>query len=52
MNVFLSSDLKLGLLGVTFVYSSGDFGVAGNFGMFVVFMLLNLDLVHVSYPSS
>ncbi len=28
--------MKLGLLGVTFLYSSGDFGVAGNEGMFVV----------------
>jgi hypothetical protein len=26
-------DLKLGLLGVTIVYASGDYGVAGNGGV-------------------
>ena len=33
MNGFLPSDLKLGLLGVTFVYASADYGVAGSDGI-------------------
>ena len=30
LNGFLPSDLKLGLLGVTFMYASVDYGVAGS----------------------